>query len=141
MGNVWLAERTMAASNARLRSSFCISQWPRGAAERFKREGSILGRLAHPHIAELTDAGVTANGEPYLVLEHVEGKPIDEYCDGRRLDVDSASPTVSRCAQCGGARSRESGRSPRRQAFQRAGENEGEVKLLDFGIAKLLADD
>jgi len=60
-----------------------------GGTERFKREGRILGQLAHPHIAELIDAGVTPNGEPYLVLEHVEGEHIDEYCDKRSLDVDA----------------------------------------------------
>src|SRR6266700_2355031 len=57
-------------------------------AERFRREGAILGRLSHVNIAELLDAGVTATGQPYLVLEHVEGESIDRYCDQHRLSID-----------------------------------------------------
>ena len=56
---------------------------------RFKREGLILGRLAHPHIAQLIDAGVSDTGQPYLILEHVSGDDIDRYCDDRTLDVHS----------------------------------------------------
>ena len=58
----------------------------RGAA-RFQREGNILARLAHPHIGRLLDAGVAADGQPYLVLEFVEGVPIDRWCDTSMLDV------------------------------------------------------
>lgn len=59
----------------------------RGGEERFKREGRILARLAHPHIAELVDAGVSLAVQPYLVLEHVEGRHIDAYCADLFLDV------------------------------------------------------
>ena len=81
MGTVWLAER----SDGRFERQVAIkllhfSVATAGGAGRFEREGRILGQLAHPHIAELIDAGVTS-GEPYLVLEHVDGEPIDAYCD------------------------------------------------------------
>ncbi len=89
MGNVWLAERVDGRFERQVAVKFLrFAVASRTAAERFKREGRILGQLAHPHIAELIDAGVTPNGEPYLVLEHVKGKQIDEYCDERKLDVD-----------------------------------------------------
>src|SRR5262249_33725540 len=86
MGSVWLAERSDGRFERRVAVKFLrFSVAGQGGAERFKREGRILAQLAHPHIAELIDAGVTPNGEPYLVLEHVDGEPIDEYCDQRRL--------------------------------------------------------
>jgi serine/threonine-protein kinase len=90
MGSVWLAERSDGRFERRVAIKFLrFSVATHGGAERFKREGRILGQLAHPHVAELIDAGVTLNAEPYLVLEHVEGEPIDEYCDRRRLDVEA----------------------------------------------------
>ena len=54
---------------------------------RFRREANILARVTHPNIAHLIDAGVSSDGQPYLVLELVEGAPIDRYCDERNLDV------------------------------------------------------
>ena len=54
---------------------------------RFRRERQTLAQLAHPNIARLFDGGATGDGQPYLVMEYVEGEPIDEYCDRRRLDV------------------------------------------------------
>lgn len=98
MGVVWLAERNDGRFERQVAIKFLhLAMTGPGTAERFKREGSILGRLAHPHIAELTDAGVGPRGEPYLVLEHVEGKPIDEYCDEHRLDVDARVTLFSMC--------------------------------------------
>ncbi len=76
MGTVWLAERSDGRFERRAAVKF-LSIGFAGGEERFKREGSMLGRLAHPHIAELLDAGVSSAGQPYLVLEHVEGDHID----------------------------------------------------------------
>ena len=55
--------------------------------ERFRHEGSLLARLTHPNIAHLIDAGVTSTGQPYLVLELVEGEHIDQYCERRALSA------------------------------------------------------
>ena len=88
MGSVWLAERIDGRFERRVAVKFLnIALMGRGGEERFKREGKILGLLVHEHIAELLDAGVTAAGQPYLVLEYVEGDQIDRYCDDRRLDI------------------------------------------------------
>ena len=88
MGSVWLAERSDGRFERQVAVKFLnIALMGKGGEERFKREGSILGRLAHPHIAELIDAGVSQAGQPYLVLEHVEGDHIDRYCDERKLDI------------------------------------------------------
>ena len=54
---------------------------------RFKAERQILAQLSHPNIAHLLDGGATEDGAPYLVMEYIEGKPIDAYCDDRGLGV------------------------------------------------------
>ena len=59
--------------------------WARGLAERMARERDILASLEHPNIARLYDAGVDAQGRPFLALEYVEGQPIDVYCRERGL--------------------------------------------------------
>ena len=87
MGTVWLAERADGRFDRRVAIKFLNLALAGHGEDRFKREGRILARLAHPHIAQLLDAGVSAAGQPYLVLEHVDGEPIDRYCDRHGLDV------------------------------------------------------
>lgn len=142
MGQVWLARRTdglydglAAIKLMRLAAS------DSGAKARFAREGQLLGRLNHPNIARLLDAGVTESAERYLVLEYVDGERIDRYCDHHRLSV--AQRVALFIVVC--------------EAVAHAHENlvvhrdlkpsnifvtaDGQVKLLDFGVAKLMADD
>jgi len=90
MGSVWLADRSdgryQGQAAAKLLNASLVG---RDGEARFKREGSILARLRHPHIAHLIDAGVSPLGQPYLILERVDGLRIDRYCDGRRLGVEA----------------------------------------------------
>ena len=142
MGSVWLAERHDGRFERRVAIKFLhFAVASSASAERFKREGRILGQLAHPHIAELIDAGVTHKGEPYLVLEYVEGKQIDEYCDERALGVDARIQlflnVLSAMAHAHANLVVHRDIKPSNVLVS----NEGDVKLLDFGIAKLLADD
>lgn len=142
MGSVWLAERSDGRFDRQVAVKFLhFSVSGHGGAERFKREGKILGQISHPHIAELIDAGVTPKGEPYLVLEYVEGKHIDEYCDQHRLDVDSRIrlflDVLSAVGQAHASLIVHRDIKPSNVLVR----NEGQVKLLDFGIAKLLSDD
>jgi eukaryotic-like serine/threonine-protein kinase len=141
MGSVWLAERSDGRFQRRVAVKFLRLAVAAHGAERFQREGNILGRLADPHIAELIDAGVTPNGEPYLVLEHVEGQPIDEYCDRHVLDVDARIrlflDVLGAVAQAHASLIVHRDLKPSNVLVR----NDGQVKLLDFGIAKLLAEE
>ncbi|MEP7207522.1 MAG: serine/threonine-protein kinase [Casimicrobiaceae bacterium] len=141
MGSVWLAQR----SDGRFEGAVAVKLLNlalvgRGGAERFAREGRILGRLSHPNIARLVDAGVTGGGQPYLVLEYVEGRALDSHCNTARLD------TRARIALLLGVIDAVS-HAHRNLVLHRdlkpsniLVNTEGEVKLLDFGIAKLLQD-
>lgn len=141
MGTVWLAERSdgrFAREVAVKFPNFAISGH---GEERFRREGSIVGRLAHPRIAQLLDAGVTSAGQPFLVLEHVAGKAIDRYCDERKLDITVRLQLILEVldavahAHANLVVHRDLKPS---NVLVTAG---GAVKLLDFGIAKLLEND
>jgi serine/threonine protein kinase/tetratricopeptide (TPR) repeat protein len=141
MGSVWLAERSDGRFERRVAIKFLHFSVAGGGTQRFKREGRILGQLAHPHIAELIDAGVTPKGEPYLVLEHVEGEHIDKYCDNRRLDVESRIrlflDVLSAVAHAHANLIVHRDIKPSNVLVR----NDGQVKLLDFGIAKLIGDE
>ncbi|HEX3372625.1 MAG TPA: serine/threonine-protein kinase, partial [Edaphobacter sp.] len=113
----------------------------RAGEERFRREGRILALLADPHIAELIDAGVTDTGQPYLVLEYVDGTHIDRFCDLARLDVDSRIrlflQVLDAVATAHANLIVHRDIKPSNVLVRK----DGEVKLLDFGIAKLIEDD
>ena len=111
-----------------------------GAARRFERERETLARLAHPHIARLHDGGVTDEGTPYLVMELVEGLPVDQHCDTHRLDIDARLGLFRQiCQAVEFAHSRLVVHRDLKPANVLV-DAHGQVKLLDFGIAKWLDD-
>src|SRR5215471_4759397 len=78
MGSVWLARRNDGRFERQVAIKVLHANFVgRGAEEHFRREGSILARLTHPHIARLFDAGVLSAGRSYLVLEWIDGQSID----------------------------------------------------------------
>ncbi len=141
MGTVWLGERE--GDGFRQRAAIKLITHGMDSAssrERFLRERGILAQLEHPNVAGLIDGGVNASGQPYFAMAYVEGEPIDLWCNSRRLDIRSRVTLFLQVLD----------------AVQYAHRNlivhrdlkpsnvmvdaDGHVKLLDFGIAKLLED-
>jgi eukaryotic-like serine/threonine-protein kinase len=140
MGTVWLAERSDGRFNRRVAVKFPNVSLSGHAEERFRREGSIVGRLAHPHIAQLIDAGLTHSGRPFLVLEYVEGEPIDQYCDARSLGIRTR---IRLFLDVLGAVAHAHANLVVHRDLKPSNvfvTGEGSVKLLDFGVAKLLEE-
>jgi len=142
MGSVWLAERCDGRFEGRVAVKLLnIALIGRAGEERFRREGTILARLTHPHIARLSDAGVTASGQPYLVLEHVAGAAIDRYCDEHALSIEARIrlflDVIDAVAHAHTNLIVHRDIKPANVLVSDA----GHVKLLDFGIAKLLDAD
>ena len=139
MGTVWLAERNDGRFERRVAVKVLnFALMGKGGEERFKREGRILGRLTHPHIAELIDAGVSPDGQPFLVLEYIEGDHIDRYCDQHKLDVRAR---VQLFLDALGAVAHAHSNFIVHRDLKPSNifvRTDGQVKLLDFGIAKLL---
>jgi serine/threonine-protein kinase len=139
MGTVWLAERNDGRFERKAAVKFLSAALiGHGGEERFKREGAILGRFSHPNIAEMLDAGVTSAGQPYIILEYVEGEPIDRYCDTHRLDIKARLSlfldVLSAVAHAHANLIVHRDIKPSNVLVNK----DGQVKLLDFGIAKLL---
>jgi serine/threonine protein kinase len=142
MGEVWLAHRSDGRFEGRCAIKFLAGPLVRHKlADRFRHEGRLLARLVHPHIARLIDAGSTSEGRQYLVLEYVDGEHIDQYCDSKSLDVDERVrlflDVVSAVAHAHSHLIIHRDLKPTNVFVGR----DGVVKLLDFGIAKLLSAD
>jgi eukaryotic-like serine/threonine-protein kinase len=141
MGSVWLAQRSDGLINRPIALKLPHGVWPRaGLAERMTREREILAVLNHPNIARLYDAGVAADGQPYLALEYVEGVPINEFCLERRLDV---RQRLRKFLQVANAVAHAHAKLIVHRDLKPANilvTAEGQARLLDFGVAKLIAE-
>src|SRR3954463_8952109 len=142
MGTVWLAERQDGRFERRVAIKFLnFALIGNGGDQRFKREGKILGLLVHPNIAELIDAGVLPTGQPYLVLEHIDGPDIDSYCDEHNLDIPGRIrkflDVLQAVAKAHANLIVHRDLKPSNVLVRR----DGQVKLLDFGIASLLENE
>jgi serine/threonine-protein kinase len=87
MGDVYRARRADARIDRPVALKLLRTDVGRGVLRRFERERLILGRLTHPHIARLYDAGESADGRPYIAMEFVDGTPLTQHCDQHRLDL------------------------------------------------------
>lgn len=139
MGAVWIAERadgqfTMAAAVKLLRRGFDSDD----ARRRFAAERQILASLQHPYIARLLDGGISPDGLPYLVMELIDGRPLDAHCSAMRLDVNARLALFRKV--CEAVRFAHSQLIVHRDLKPQniLVTAKGEPKLLDFGIAKLL---
>lgn len=137
MGEVYLAARSDGAFEQQVAIKL-VSPDAVAHLDRFHAERRILAGLEHPGIARLLDGGVSADGRPYMVMEYVDGQDIVSWCRDRRLDLgDRLSLFTKVCAAVRYAHSRlvvHRDLKPR-NIFVTA---RGDVKLLDFGVARLL---
>jgi serine/threonine-protein kinase len=142
MGVVYLGERADGEFDKKVALKLLqLGVDTKEVVRRFRQERQILASLDHPGIVRLLDGGVTKGGRPYYAMEYVEGKPIDRYCDESCLTIDERLEYFMAVAE----------------VVQHAHQNlvihrdlkpsnilvneRGEVRLLDFGIAKLLDDE
>ena len=109
--------------------------------QRFRAERQILASLTHPNIARLLDGGVTDDGLPYLVMEYVEGQPLDRYCEDRTLGVRERLQLFLAVAEATQYAHRNLVVHRDLKPSNILVASDGTVKLLDFGLAKLLAAD
>ena len=142
MADVWLAERDDGAFAREVALKLpLVSRLRRDLAVRFARERDILARLEHPHIARFYDAGVSADGLPYLAMEYVDGRPITTWCDEHRVDL---AGRIQLFAQVLSAVQFAHANLVIHRDLKPSNilvTDDGQVRLLDFGIAKLLAAD
>jgi eukaryotic-like serine/threonine-protein kinase len=141
MGSVWRAHRVDGRYDSTVAVKFVHASWiGRSGEQRFRLEGSLLGHLDHANIARLIDAGVLDGAQPYLVLEYVQGEPIDVYCDRLALGVEARLKLfLDVLAAVAHAHSHLIVHRDIKPANIFV-THDGAVKLLDFGIAKLLDD-
>jgi serine/threonine protein kinase len=139
MGTVYLGRRDDGLFQQRVAIKVVTPETAGGEIiQRFEQEREILASLDHPNIARIYDGGSTEEGWPYFVMEYVEGKPIDEWCDERQLNVSGRVRLFqSVCAAVHYAHQhRVIHRDLKPGNILVTGD--GKVKLLDFGIAKLV---
>ncbi len=144
MGTVYLAHRSDVYEQE---VALKIMRWGFGDGEleeRFRRERQILARLDHPNIAQLLDGGVSDDGRLYLVMQKVEGLPITAYCDQRRLDIPARLRLFCEVCEAVDFAHRNlivhRDLKPSNILITEIG-GKAQVKLLDFGIAKLLEEE
>jgi serine/threonine protein kinase/Tol biopolymer transport system component len=139
MAEVWLARRADGAFRREVALKLPMLSWLREDLEqRFARERDILASLEHPHIARLYDAGVDPGGLPYLAMEYVEGRPLTDWCDAHRLGIRARLELFLQTLDAVHY-------AHEKQVIHRDLKpsnvlvtESGQVRLLDFGVAKLL---
>ena len=141
MGCVLLAERGDGAFEQRVAVKLVESAAP-GLVRRFRQERRILASLDHPHVARLLDGGALQDGRPYLVMEYVDGQPITDYADAKRLPIETRVRLFAQVCEAVAYAHRNlvvhRDLKPSNIFVTEDEAGRPRVKLLDFGIAKLL---
>ena len=142
MGTVWHAERVEGEFDQKVAIKLIRADWDVAQMlARFRAERQILALLNHPNIAHLIDGGITDDGRPWLALEYVDGIDLRTYCDQRRLDIRRRLHLF--LTVCGAVSYAHSHLIVHRdlKPSNMLVTSDGDVKLLDFGIAKLIDSD
>ncbi len=138
MGTVYLAERSDGEFEQQVAIKFLRGYYSPSMRDRFKREKQILARLNHPNIAGLLDGGITDDGTPYMVMEYVEGTPVDVYCKNHSLKLSKRLDLFLQiCRAVQHAHSKliiHRDLKPENIFIT----DDGQVKVMDFGIGKFL---
>jgi len=139
MAVVYLAER----ADGQFEQRVAIKLIKRGidtdeVMRRFHQERQIMALAAHPNIARMLDGGTSEDGRPYFVMEYVDGKPIDDYCESNRLDVTERLRLFVRAATAIAYAHRNLVVHRDIKPSNILVTSDGTVKLLDFGVAAYL---
>jgi serine/threonine-protein kinase len=142
MAEVWLAQRADGAYKRNVALKLpTLARLRKDLAQRFARERDILASLEHPNIARLYDAGVSPDGLPYLAMEYVQGEPVITWCDARRVGLRERLKLFLQVLDAVQfAHTRHVIHRDLKPSNILVGES-GQVRLLDFGIAKLIAEE
>lgn len=139
MGEVWLAERADGLLKRQVALKLPMLGLRREVlVQRFARERDILATLEHPHIARLYDAGLSDDGQPYLALEYVEGTPIDAWCRDQAAPVEQRVRLLLQVADAVAYAHRRLVLHRDLKPSNILVNGAAEVRLLDFGVAKLM---
>jgi eukaryotic-like serine/threonine-protein kinase len=140
MGSVWLAQRSDGHFDAKVAIKILDHRGLGGqGAEQIRREAGLLAQQSHPNTAKLFDAGFGENGQPFLILEYVEGQRIDEYCDRRALTLPERLqlflPVLEAVAHAHERQIVHRDLKPSNVLVT----SDGVAKLLDFGVASVIS--
>jgi non-specific serine/threonine protein kinase/serine/threonine-protein kinase len=141
MGQVWLAEQTEPVRRQVALKLIRIGIYDTGIVQRFRAERQSLAMMDHPAIAKVFDAGATADGQPYFVMEYVPGVPITDYCDHKRLTLKQRLELfVEVCAGVQHAHLKAVIHRDLKPANVLIAEVDGQPapRIIDFGLAKVV---
>jgi eukaryotic-like serine/threonine-protein kinase len=141
MASVWLARRADGVFSREVALKLPLSSLRADLAGRFARERDILAGLEHPNIARLYDAGVSPEGLAYLAMEYVQGEPLTAWCDAHRVGIDGR---LKLFLQVLDAMQYAHGHHVIHRDIKPSNilvTGSGQVRLLDFGVAKLSGDE
>src|SRR5215471_11310883 len=139
MGQVWLAEQTEPVRRQVALKLIRAGMYDAATVQRFKAERQSLAMMDHPAIAKVFDAGTTAVGQPYLVMEYVDGLPISDYCDSRQLSIHDRLELLMRvCEGVQHAHQKAIIHRDLKPSNLLVAEVDGKPapKIIDFGVAK-----